>query len=80
MELDLRGTDLSTMKQYLRFLGAVEGLDRMVGPDWSASLNAGVHRWAGWEFPRVILRFEGNPESLAEVVRRLKIMTMRGGA
>lgn len=81
MELDLRGTDLATMKDYFQLLGAAEeSPNRMVGPGWSASLTEGVHRWAGWEFPRVIIRLEGDPESLAEVTRRLKIMTMRGGA
>lgn len=80
MELDLRGTSAETLRQYLVLLGGtVQAPDRVAGPDWSASLTEGVHRFARWELPRVIVRFSGNPESLSEVVRRFRIMAWRGG-
>lgn len=80
MDLDLRGTEADTLRQYLTLLGGtVEGPDRVAGPDWSASLTAGTHRFGQWEMPRVIVRFTGNPKSVSEVVRRFRLMAWRGG-
>ncbi|MFZ5815970.1 MAG: hypothetical protein ACOY93_11775 [Bacillota bacterium] len=80
MQLDLRGTDLATMKSYIELLGGVEQEgDRFVGEGWAVRLVAGIHRYRNWEFPRVLLTFEGRPERVAEVVGQLRIMAMRGG-
>lgn len=81
VELDLRGTDMSTMKEYLALLGgAEEADDRMAGDGWAVHLTPSIHRFRQWEFPRVILTFEGHPDQVAEVVRQLRVMATRGGA
>jgi hypothetical protein len=81
MEVDLRGTSLATMKAYLERLGGVEQPDgRFVAGRWSVRLVAGTHRFGQWEFPRVVLTFEGDPEQVAAAVGRLRLWTMRGGA
>lgn len=80
MELDLRGTDLQSMLHYLTLLGGTpQGSDRVVGPGWSASLQTSVHLFRAMEFPRVIVRLEGEAAAVAEVGRKLKLMAMRGG-
>lgn len=81
MQLDLRGTNLETMKEYLGRLGAVEQPDgRFVADGWSVGLLPGIHRFGRWEFPRVVLTFEGDPARLETVVKSLRLWTMRGGA
>jgi len=81
MELDLRGTDLQTMRSYLELLGGVaQGLHQIAGDGWRASLTAGVHRWRQWEFPQVTVTLEGETERVAEIARRLRVMATRGGA
>lgn len=80
VQLDLRGTDLETMKEYLRLLGGAEQADgRIVGEGWAVGLVPSIHRYRQWEFPRVILTFEGEPDPVAEIIRRLRVMATRGG-
>lgn len=80
MELDLRGTDADTLRRYLATLGGtVQRPDLVTGPGWSASLTESIHRFAKWELPRVVIRFEGDPETLSELVRRFRVMAWRGG-
>lgn len=81
MELDLRGTDAATLKGYLERLGGVVQPDgQIAGDGWSVRMVAGVHRFRQWEFPRVVLTFEGDSERIAAVVGRLRLWAMRGGA
>lgn len=80
MELDLRGTEAETLIDYLTLLGGtVEAPDRVVGPNWSASLTVGTYTFGHWQMPRVIIRFAGDPDTLTEVVRRFRMMAWRGG-
>lgn len=81
MQLDLRGTNLETMQGYVERLGGVQQPDgRFSGDGWSVTLVAGVHRFRDWEFPRVVLTFEGDPGRFGPVVRSLRLWAMRGGA
>lgn len=81
MELDLRGTNYETMKAYIQSLGGTERAEgSFVGDGWSVTLAPGVHRYRQWEFPRVVLTFEGDADAVADVVQRLRLMAMRGGA
>ncbi len=81
MELDLRGTDLETMIGYLELLGGTaQSLEQVTGEGWRARLTPGVHRWRQWEFPQVMVILDGEPEAVAEIARRLKLMATRGGA
>jgi hypothetical protein len=80
VELDLRGIEADTIREYLAGLGAVrDGADLMTGAGWQVTLEVGVHRFSHWDLPRVILRFSGEPAVVEGVVRRLRLLTMRGG-
>ena len=80
VKLDLRGTDLETMKMYLGVLGGVEQPDgRFAGDGWVVHLEPSVHRFRQWEFPRVILTFEGEPDQVREITRRTLVIASRGG-
>lgn len=81
MEADLRGSSLDTIKSYVEALGGVEQPDgSLLGEGWTVRMVASVHRFRQWEFPRVLLTFEGDPDRIAVVMRRLRVMAMRGGA
>lgn len=80
MQLDLRGTGIWWIKKYLGDIGGTEtGLNLVEGPGWSAALTEGTHRAFGTDVPRVIVDFRGEPAAMAEAVRKLKLMAMRGG-
>ncbi|HYF79165.1 MAG TPA: hypothetical protein VD973_18720 [Symbiobacteriaceae bacterium] len=80
MELDIRGTDAATIRGYLRDLGGQEPTPScVVGDGWQATLTEGEHRFSRWVFPRVIVTFDGEPDRVAEVAKRLRLLAFRGG-
>lgn len=80
MELDLRGIDAATIREYLRGLGAADATaDLMTGDGWQVRLQLGVHKFSRWEMPRVLLAFDGDPARVEQVVKKLRLLTMRGG-
>ncbi|HYG57838.1 MAG TPA: hypothetical protein VD902_07210 [Symbiobacteriaceae bacterium] len=80
MELDIRGTEADTIREYLAGMGGVQLTpDHITGEGWEARLTLGVHRLYRWEFPRVVVAFSGEPEAVAAVAGRLRLLAFRGG-
>lgn len=80
MELDLRGTPAAVLREYLIGLGGtVQAGGTVAGDGWEARMTEGVHRAFRFDFPRVIVTFSGDPERIAAVVERFRLMAMRGG-
>ncbi len=80
MVLDLRGSTPDQVRAYLVSLGGAPRPDGTVaGPDWTATLEAGEHRAFGAVWPRVVVTFSGDPQSVARVVSGLRLRAMRGG-
>lgn len=80
MVLDLRGSTPDQIREYLIGLGGTPGPDgALAGPGWTARLEAGEHRAFGAVWPRVVVTFSGDPQSVARVVSGLRLRAMRGG-
>lgn len=80
MELDIRGTEAAVIKEYLLGLGGVETAQLAVaGEGWEAVLTVGEHHFHRWVFPRVVVRFTGDPERVGAVAGRLRLLAFRGG-
>ncbi|MDF2628973.1 MAG: hypothetical protein K0R39_2804 [Symbiobacteriaceae bacterium] len=80
MEMDIRGTELAVIREYLCGMGGVaQAPDLVIGEGWQASLAEGEYRFARWIFPRVIVTFDGDAERVAEVAKRLRLLAFRGG-
>ncbi len=76
MELDVRGAFPWQIRKYLVALGGAEQPDgSWTGPGWSATLTELEYRALGSVFPRVIIRWTGDPAAF----ERLKLRTTRVG-
>lgn len=80
MELDVRGTPAEQIRTYLIGLGGHDQPDGTVaGPGWTAALTEGEHQAFGIAVPRVVVRFNGQPQAVAAVYASLRIRALRAG-
>lgn len=80
LELDTRGTEADVIGDYLTGLGGVQTASGCyAGEGWEAVLTVGEHRFSKWVFPRVIIRFDGDPERVRAVHDRMRLLAFRGG-
>lgn len=76
MELDVRGAFSWQVRKYMVQLGGVEQPDgSFAGQGWSATLTELEYHALGAVFPRVIIRWVGDPAVFA----RLKLRVTRVG-
>lgn len=78
--LDVRGTPAEQIGQYLCDLGGTpQPNGSYTGPGWCATLEESDHRAFGSIFPRVIIRWSGEPEPVKRVMEQLKLRATRVG-
>lgn len=79
-ELDVRGTPVESIEEYLVALGGVRvAAGQYAGPGWQAELEVLEHKAFGTIVPRVIVRFSGAPDTVAEMARKLRLRAIRVG-
>lgn len=80
-EKSYRGISQRIAKHYLQGLGGeTTEFGDIVGPDWSAKLREStVHIGPTLTLTEVTVRFEGNPETLDEIVHRFDRKALRAG-
>lgn len=80
LTLDIRGSGLQWIQQYLVRLGGSETAPGVIaGPGWTAALQGGTHHAFGTMVPQVTVTFSGDDETVQEAAQRLRLMVHRGG-